>query len=263
MKLSRDAVRRLLTKDETEFVEGLAPGRIEDVTPARLRQKLGRARRLRDKYRDLARRQAGEMRGKAEPRSSRAARSNANTLRKVQVFDWAIIQISGRLDRVAEEEGEAAAGKVAAREPAGGGEAVGGRTREAAEYGEEALRERIVAVLKEVDDLSFGDLWATMSDVPVDLLRKSLWSLSEAGVVDLTDGAGVALTSEADMADDVDVEVDVERDAPPVVRPPQPPPAPRRSGTVPVDTGHHPRTRIRSHLKASGRRNQARRDRRG
>jgi hypothetical protein len=249
MKLSQDAIRRLLTKEETEFIEGLAAGRIETVTPSRLRQKLGRARRLRDKYRDLARRQRGEMRGKAAPRRTRAAESNENTLRKAQVFDWAIDRITAQLE---------GGGGPAAEEEVGKEE----RTREASDYSPEALRPRIVDVLKEADTLSFGDLWAAMPDVPVDRLRKALWTLSEAGAIDLTDDAGVALATEAEMAEDVEVEVEIDRPVAPEPLPPQPPSRGRRGKPVPGGAGHHPKVRIHSHIRASGKRSQARRDRR-
>jgi hypothetical protein len=247
MKLSQDAIQRLMTKEEAEFIQSLSAGRLEQTTPTRLRQKLDRARRLRDKYRDLARRQRGEMRGKAKPRSTRPARSNENTLRKVQVFEWAIDRITGRLQ--AEESGPAEA-------PA----SESGRVREAEAYTPEELQPRIVDVLKESDTLSFGDLWAAMPDVPVDLLRKALWTLSEAGAIDLTDDSGVALATETDMAEDVEVEVEIDRPTPPTERPPAAPG--RRGKPVPGGAGHHPKTRIHSHIRAGGRRDQARRDRR-
>ncbi len=247
MKLSPDAIRRLTTKEEAEFLEGLAAGRIEKVTPARLRQKLDRARRLRDKYTDLARRQRSEMRGKAAPRSTRPARSNANTLRKVQLFEWAIDRITSTLD--------AAGGDVAADRPKQ-------RTRAAAEYAPDKLQPRIVEVLKDGETLSFGDLWAAMPDVPVDMLRKALWSLSEAGAIDLTDEAGVALASEQDVAEDVEVEVDIDRPTAPRRRTAQKPAGGRQGKPGPATAGHHPKTRIHSHIRSAGKRSQAGRDRR-
>jgi hypothetical protein len=250
MRLSQDAIRRLLTKEETEFIEGLAEGRIESITPTRLRQKLQRARRLRDKYRDLARRQGGEMRGKAKPRSTRPARSNANTLRKVQVFEWAIDRITGHL--------EAPAGGAAEGDERWEPEAKG----DASDYTVEAIQPRVVEVLTGTEAVSFGDLWAEMPDVPVHMLRKALWSLSEAGAVDLTDDAGVALATEKDVAEEVEVEVEIDRPAP-FIEPPGRGPGGRPGKATPGGAGHHPNVRIHSHLRASGRRGQSRRDRRG
>jgi hypothetical protein len=250
MQLSQEAIRRLMTKDEAEFIEGLAADRITQTTPTRLRQKLGRARRLRDKYRDLARRQAGEARGKQAPRRSRAATRNDNTLRKVQVFDWAIERIEAGLQK---------AGQGAPDEERAERE----RVRESPEYALEQLQPRIIEVLKEAEHLSFGDLWATVPDVPVDRLRKALWALSEAGAIDLTDDAGVALATEADVAEDVDVEVEIDRPGTPLPPPPGPRAVGRGGKQMPMGSGHHPKVRIRSHLASAGRRSQARRDRRG
>jgi hypothetical protein len=248
MKLSRDAIQRLMTKDEAEFIESLAADRLEQTPPARLRQKLDRARRLRDKYRDLARRQRGEMRGKAEPRSARPARGNENTLRKVQVFQWAVDRLTARMEGAeAQDAGRAADGA---------------RTRDQGEYAPDALQPRIVEELKEHDTLSFGDLWASMPDVPVDLLRKALWALSEAGAIDLTDDAGVALGTERDVAEDVEVEVEIDRPSPPAGRAAPRAPTGRGGKAAPGGIGHHPKTRIHSHLRAGGQRKQAKRDRR-
>lgn len=254
MRLSQDAIRKLMTKEEAEFIEGLAEGRIDSITPARLGQKLKRARRLRDKYKDLARRQGGEMRGKAAPRSTRPAKSNANTLRKVQVFEWAIERITQRLDSAsaaADDSGDT------------GDTGATGNSGDEPDYSVEGIQPRVVEVLTDAEALSFGDLWAEMPDVPVHMLRKALWSLSEAGAIDLTDDAGVALATEEDVAEEVEVEVEVDRPAP-FVEPPGRLPVGGRAGKgAPGGTGHHPNVRIHSHLRASGRRGQTRRDRRG
>jgi hypothetical protein len=254
MKLSQEVIQRLMTKDEAEFIQSLAAGRLEETSPARLRQKLARARRLRDKYRDLAHRQRGEMRGKAKPRSTRPSRSNENTLRKVQVFDWAIDRLTTRLQADGDDGPEQRSGAK--------GDGDSARVRESEGYSPEGLQPRIVEVLKESDTLSFGDLWAAMPDVPVDMLRKALWELSEAGAIDLTDDAGVALATERDMAEDVEVEVEIDRPAAPSPQPPSPPVTGRRGKPAPGGAGHHPKTRIHSHIRAGGRRSQARRDRR-
>jgi hypothetical protein len=248
MKLSSEAIRRLMTKEEAEFIESLAENRLSATTSGRLRQKLSRARRLRDKYRDLARRQGGEMRGKASPRSTRAAASNANTLRKVQLFEWAIARIEDRLG------GQPAAGGTGEQEA---------RSAEPAprEHSMETVQDRVIEELKEQDTLSFGDLWATMPEVPVQTLRKALWALSEAGAIDLTDDAGVALATESEVAEDVEVEVEIDRPAP-FTETPRIPPA-RGGKRGPAAAQHHPQVRIHSHLRSAGRKNQTRRDRRG
>lgn len=247
MKLSQSAIKRLLTKEEAEFISGLGFGRIEKITPARLRQKLGRARRLRDKYRDLARRQAAEARGKVLPRGSRRASGNDNTMRKVQVFEWAAERITKQLEALEDKNVERGRSE---------------RVREAREYSLENVQARVVDVLRDSDTLSFGDLWAAMPDVPVDHLRKALWVLSEAGSVQLTDDAGVSLVSEGVLADSVDLEVDVDKPRPDMAWQAKETPRGRSGKAVPGAQGHHPNIRIRGHVKSSGRRTQARRDRR-
>jgi hypothetical protein len=83
------------------------------------------------------------MRGKASPRSTRPARSNANTLRKVQVFEWAIDRIGAQLKSAGDEE-------TAASERE--------RTRAAPEYTVEQLERRprrrcLIGTLRYADGL--------------------------------------------------------------------------------------------------------------
>jgi len=248
MKLSIDTVRKLTTKPEAEFLEGLLPGRIEALNPARLRQKLDRARRLKSKYQDLGRRQGGQIRGKADPTGTRPATSNDNTLRKVQLFDWAIDRIEARLGTdepsgVADDAGEP-------------------REQTAAALTIEEVEEQIVAALEEDEVLSFGDVWARMPDVPVYMLRKALWRLSEDGAVDLAADDGIQLVSEDAFAELEVVEVDEATPAPEPVRerPLDREPAVASRGKKVVTQGHSPQVRIHSHVSSRGRRNQSRRD---
>jgi hypothetical protein len=86
MAISRATAERLCTRPELELVEASYPASLKQLTPARLRQKAARARKLRDKYRDLSRRQRLESRGKASPRRSRPARGHDGTDRKADLF---------------------------------------------------------------------------------------------------------------------------------------------------------------------------------
>jgi len=74
------------SKSELELVRASTRGHIESLTPGRLSQKIDRARKLRDKFRSLADRQAREARGKQSPRARSASQSNQNTRLKEQVF---------------------------------------------------------------------------------------------------------------------------------------------------------------------------------
>jgi hypothetical protein len=96
MAISRSSAERLCTGPELELVEASYPANAKQLSPARLQQKIQRARRLRDKYRDLAKQQRGEARGKRQARSTRPASGNENTVRKAQLFT----EVLERLQRV-------------------------------------------------------------------------------------------------------------------------------------------------------------------
>jgi hypothetical protein len=99
MAISRSIAARLCTKPELELVEASFPPDVKQLTPGRLRQKVERTRRLRDKYRDLSKRQRSESRGKAEPRRNRPAQGNANTERKATLFDETLNRFEKQLTR--------------------------------------------------------------------------------------------------------------------------------------------------------------------
>jgi hypothetical protein len=96
MAISRSSAERLCSGPELELVEASYPANAKQLSPARLQQKIQRARRLRDKYRDLAKQQRGEARGKRQARSTRASRGNENTVRKAQLF----AEVLDRLQKV-------------------------------------------------------------------------------------------------------------------------------------------------------------------
>jgi hypothetical protein len=112
MTISLNNARRLCTKPEFELVEASKIVNMKQLTPARLQQKVGRARRLRDKYRDLAKRQRLEARGKQAPRKSRPSQGHENTDRKAQLFQEV-------LERFETRAGAAAGAKKAGARKAG------------------------------------------------------------------------------------------------------------------------------------------------
>jgi len=97
MAVSKARAKQLTTKREFELLEASWGRELSSLSPARLRQKVQRARTMRDKFRDLARQQAGEARGKRDPKSTRPARSNQNTKLKAQIFDEALGRFEERL----------------------------------------------------------------------------------------------------------------------------------------------------------------------
>ncbi|HSJ25013.1 MAG TPA: hypothetical protein VK929_10115 [Longimicrobiales bacterium] len=108
MAISPSSAERLCTGPELELVKASAASNARKLSPARLRQKIERARKLRDKYRSLARQQRGEARGKRQARSSRPAKGNENTQRKAQLFDETLERFLKA--RAAVEKSAAAAG---------------------------------------------------------------------------------------------------------------------------------------------------------
>lgn len=90
MAIPLSRTRQYCTTAETELVLWSTLKRVGELTPARLRQKIDRARKLRDKYRDLAAQQRRESRGKDSPRGKRASQSNEATVLKQQIFAEAL-----------------------------------------------------------------------------------------------------------------------------------------------------------------------------
>lgn len=76
----------LCTKPEFELVTMAHKADLVALGPARLRQKITRVRKLRDKFRDESARQRREARGKADPRGTRAAQGNERTVKKAEIF---------------------------------------------------------------------------------------------------------------------------------------------------------------------------------
>ncbi len=100
MAISKKQARPLCTQREWELVSDSWNPELQQLDASRLRQKVQRARTQRDKYRDLARQQAGEARGKRASRSTRPAQSNESTRRKAQIFDEALERFQERLAEV-------------------------------------------------------------------------------------------------------------------------------------------------------------------
>lgn len=103
--------KSLCTAAEFELVHWSTSKRVEDLTPARLVAKRDRARKLRDKFRDLANQQKREIRGKGDARRSKPATDNRNTRIKEQLFAETVQRFEAAL---AEKTAAANAGAVSA-----------------------------------------------------------------------------------------------------------------------------------------------------
>ncbi|TVQ63977.1 MAG: hypothetical protein EA378_00345 [Phycisphaerales bacterium] len=126
MAVTVQQARRYCTTSEIELIAMSTPRQVGELTPARLRQKLARARKLRDKFRDLGDRQKREMRGKGEPRGQRGAQSNEATRLKQQVFaetverfEAALVKAEAKQERAASSKQKAVAKKTSKKKAAG------------------------------------------------------------------------------------------------------------------------------------------------
>lgn len=107
--------RTLLTTAELAIFDQSRAAPIKALTPARLQAKVTRARALRDKYRDLYRRQTVATRGKPASRRSAIGGDNERTGRKAEVF----AEVLGRFEaRLAMLTAAAAPKKTATRKTA-------------------------------------------------------------------------------------------------------------------------------------------------
>ncbi len=116
MPITTREARQLSTVTEWALVEASLPDRIRELSPARLKAKIGRARTLRDKYRDIAKRQHR----KAQPR--RTGRPNeafsTRTARKVELFERVLARFEQQLDRENATSAKSASAAAATRERA-------------------------------------------------------------------------------------------------------------------------------------------------
>lgn len=102
MPISRAQAREICTKPELELVEASFAPQINGFTPARLRSKISRARKLQDKYRELARSQHRNLKRGAPTRGRGGA--NVRTERKARLFEETRLRFEKRLARVEERE---------------------------------------------------------------------------------------------------------------------------------------------------------------
>lgn len=86
MAISSPVARQICTKSELELFSESLSCNIGKLDTKALKSRVGRARKLRDKYHQRANRQNREARGKQTPRRSRPAQGSAQTRKKEQLF---------------------------------------------------------------------------------------------------------------------------------------------------------------------------------
>ncbi len=109
MTIRTSQARQLCNQAELDLYLASLARAVRQHTLARLKSKIARARKLRDKYRDLAAVQRREARGKQTPRGSRASQGNLRTARKAELFDEVLGRFEGRLAELEAAAKEAAA----------------------------------------------------------------------------------------------------------------------------------------------------------
>jgi hypothetical protein len=99
MAYNRSQARKLLTGTEFDLFESSLADAAKAPTAAQLRAKLARARRLRDKYRDLYQRQRVSLRAAMGTKSGRSEVANARTQAKAVLFGEVLARLQKQLDR--------------------------------------------------------------------------------------------------------------------------------------------------------------------
>jgi len=90
MAITQILAKKWCTKGEMEVIGNSFGEGYKKLPEARLKQKVSLTRKMRDKFRDLAKRQRLEVRGKSSPRGVKAATDNIMTSKKAQLFDEAL-----------------------------------------------------------------------------------------------------------------------------------------------------------------------------
>ncbi len=117
MAYNRNHARALCTAAEYELFEASLADRISELTTARLKSKLERARKLRDKYRDLHKRQRLASRQRTgTKKGDRAGASNERTEKKATLFAETLKRFTDQLEK--REAAEKRAAAAAARKTA-------------------------------------------------------------------------------------------------------------------------------------------------
>jgi len=97
MSITTPKARQLTTASEfTLFSKSLSRS-VKNLSEAQVRVAIGRARKLRDKYRQMADRQEREVRGKVDARRRRPSAGNLGTREKMRLFEETLGRYEARL----------------------------------------------------------------------------------------------------------------------------------------------------------------------
>ena len=113
MAITTAVAKQLCSKSEFTLFTESASKNVKSIDAKGLRSRITRARKLQDKYRQLASRQEREARGKQMPQGKRAAAGSGATRKKEQAFAEARERFEKQLAKL-----QAAAKKKDAKKPA-------------------------------------------------------------------------------------------------------------------------------------------------
>jgi hypothetical protein len=121
MRLTSPGIQRLLNASERTLVDAASASSIKELTAARLRGKVERARALKDKYTSLARERARSARGKAKTRGGGPRTDDQTMETKAEVFGVVLERFEkqqARLDKASARSTAKPAARQSAAKPA-------------------------------------------------------------------------------------------------------------------------------------------------
>jgi hypothetical protein len=101
MAFNRNHARPLCSDAEYALFTASLTDQLGELTPAQLRGKIQRARKLRDKYRDLEKRQRLASRERTGTKKGNRPQTNVRTADKAKLFDEALGRFEARAARLA------------------------------------------------------------------------------------------------------------------------------------------------------------------
>lgn len=116
MAFTRQSAAKLCSETEFALFSASFPDQSKNFTKAQLTGKLQRAKKLRQKYQDLYKRQRLAARARTGSKGGRSGDANLRTAQKQQLFAEAVARLQARLDLIhaAEERERLRAAKAAA-----------------------------------------------------------------------------------------------------------------------------------------------------
>lgn len=104
MAYTRTTAKKLLTAAELEVFDAATPAEIKKLTKPQLRSKLERSRKLRDKYRDLFRRQRLALRAEVGSKSGTKGDANERTRQKEALLAELVTKFEARIAQIEQAE---------------------------------------------------------------------------------------------------------------------------------------------------------------